>query len=152
MHLSSSAFEDGGTIPERYTRMGENKFPPLKWSSFPAETKGFALLVEDPDAPKQTFRHCLLVNIPENCDHLDDKSLDRVAEVGAFALNDFGNAGYDGPEPPREHGPHRYHFRLAALQVPNIKVDKDADATTVWAQVCVNAVEMASLTGTYERH
>ncbi|HVX82619.1 MAG TPA: YbhB/YbcL family Raf kinase inhibitor-like protein, partial [Devosiaceae bacterium] len=57
MTLMSPAFEEGARIPQKYSRDGENLLPPLKWSGAPDETKSFALIIEDPDAPQGTFRH-----------------------------------------------------------------------------------------------
>ncbi|GLS38627.1 hypothetical protein GCM10010869_42220 [Mesorhizobium tianshanense] len=62
--LSSSAFADGGKIPERYTRDGKNVSPPLKWSGVPDKAKSLALVVQDPDAPNGTFGHWAVFNIP----------------------------------------------------------------------------------------
>ncbi|MGK9054231.1 YbhB/YbcL family Raf kinase inhibitor-like protein [Neorhizobium petrolearium] len=110
--LISPAFADGEPIPVKYTRLGENLMPPLKWSGPPEQTKSYVLIVEDPDAPNGTFRHCGAFNIPANWNELS-QSADTAPDGGpSFSQNDFGNARYDGPQPPKGHGLHHYHFRL----------------------------------------
>ena len=116
--LTSPAFAEGRTIPVRHTTDGENLSPPLKWTAPPDDTKSFILIVEDPDAPGGIFRHRAIYNIPPDRDGLP-QSLDTVPDRAVrFRKNDFGNARYDGPEPPKGHGVHHYHFRLGALSFP----------------------------------
>src|SRR5690606_7446645 len=110
--LISPAFADGQPIPRKYTQDGENLFPPLRWSGAPDGTRSYALLVEDPDAPNGTFRHCAIINIPGTASELP-QSVDTAPDWPslAYARNDRGNAAYDGPAPPQGHGVHHYHFR-----------------------------------------
>lgn len=113
--LSSSAFENGGMIPTKYTCDGEDVSPPLSWSSVPEEAKTFALIADDPDAPMGTFVHWVLYNLPAEVKELpenvpSDKKLDNGALQGT---NDFRNIGYGGPCPPG--GTHRYYFKIYAL-------------------------------------
>jgi Raf kinase inhibitor-like YbhB/YbcL family protein len=111
MRLTSSAFADGETIPDRYTGKGENISPPLAWEGAPDETKSFALIVEDPDAPKGTFTHWTVFDIPPGTDSLAEDFSGNSPQ----GHNDFGGDAYGGPKPPAGHGPHRYYFRLFAL-------------------------------------
>jgi Raf kinase inhibitor-like YbhB/YbcL family protein len=149
--LMSSAFTDGGPIPKKYARDGENLFPPLKWTGAPDKTKSFALLVEDPDAPGGLFRHAAIYNVPPDRTALE-QSIDTAAQSGLrFGRNDFGGKAYDGPEPPVGHGMHHYHFRLAALDVPRIDLPAGTDAGEVWAEAEKHAIEEAEIVGTYER-
>lgn len=150
--LTSPAFADGDRIPEKFTRDGENISPSLKWTGAPEGTRSFVLIVEDPDAPSGTFRHWGLFNIPPDRDALPesvetgpDKATLRICE------NDFGNGYYDGPEPPKGHGPHRYHFRLAALDVPDINLPSSAGIAELWREAEKHKLDEASLTGIYER-
>lgn len=107
LELESPAFRNGGRIPVAHTHDGENASPPLSWSGVPEGTKSLALICDDPDAPTpKPFVHWVLYNIPANATDL------RSAISG---YNDFGEVGYDGPEPPRGHGTHHYHFTLYAL-------------------------------------
>lgn len=113
--LSSPAFSDGGPIPKKYSREGENLMPPLRWTGAPDGVRSFALIVEDPDAPSGLFRHAAIYDVPPERSELA-QSADTDGNSGLrFGRNDFGGAAYDGPEPPVGHGTHHYHFRLAAL-------------------------------------
>jgi len=116
--LTSSAFENGGTIPAKYTCDGERRLsPPLSISGAPAGAKSLALIMDDPDVPKElrpdgVFDHWTLYNIPA-----DTAEIPEGANIGPAGLNTAGAEGYTGPCPPPEHEPreHRYIFRLFAL-------------------------------------
>lgn len=107
--LTSSAFQEGRTIPVKYTCDGQNLSPPLSWSEVPAGTKSLALIVEDPDAPGGTFVHWVLYDLPG-----DLLALDEGAGIGVQGVNGFRKSGYGGPCPPRG-STHRYYFKLYAL-------------------------------------
>src|SRR5262249_8376233 len=108
-HLMSTAFEQGQEIPKKYTADGRNISPPLKWNEPPAATKSFAMICEDPDAPRGTFTHWVAFKIPP-----DTRQLEEGSAVGVQASNDFRKTGYAGPSPPPGK-PHRYFFKLYAL-------------------------------------
>ena len=149
--LTSPAFAEGQTIPVKHTRDGENLSPPLQWTGAPDGTKSFILIVEDPDAPSGTFRHWAIYNIPADRDGLPqsvDTGLERAVRYGR---NDFGNGRYDGPEPPKGHGVHHYHFRLGALDVANIEVPVDTGVEEIWRKAAKHLIGEAELTGIYER-
>ncbi|HXV31589.1 MAG TPA: YbhB/YbcL family Raf kinase inhibitor-like protein [Sinorhizobium sp.] len=149
--LISPAFADGQPIPMKHTRLGENLFPPLKWTGTPGETQSFALIVEDPDAVSGTFRHCAIVNIPASWTELP-QSVDTGPEHAIkFIRNDFGNARYDGPQPPSGTGTHHYKFKLAALDVGNLSIPDDVGAAEAWKRVRKHLIGEAMLVGTYER-
>ena len=150
--LISPAFADGERIPEKYARDGENLFPPLKWSGRPENTRSFVLIVEDPDAPRGTFRHCGVFNIPADRDGLPESVDTRPGSGPRFARNDFGDARYDGPQPPKGHGTHHYHFRLAALDVPHLTVPASAGVELLWKEASKHALAEADLVGTFEVH
>lgn len=115
--LFSPAFENNKTIPPKYTCQGENISPPLKWKDTPQDAKSFALIVEDPDAPdpaapKRTWDHWVLYNVPPERGELEEDY--AVAPMGSLqGLNSWDKIGYGGPCPPK--GEHRYIFRLYAL-------------------------------------
>lgn len=149
--LMSPAFADGQPIPGKYTRDSENLSPPLKWTGAPDGVRSYALVVEDPDAPSGTFRHFAAYNIAP-----DRTELPQSADTGPdaamrYGRNDFGSEAYDGPEPPHGHGVHHYHFRLAALDVPNLSLPASAGAEAVWKEAEKHAIEETELVGTYER-
>lgn len=124
--ITSSAFEEGAMIPSKYTCDGENVSPPLSWSGAHAETKTFALINDDPDAPAGTWVHWVIYNIPGNQYELKEailskKELDNGIIQGT---NDFRKTGYGGPCPPS--GTHRYYFKLYALDT---KLELQGDVT-----------------------
>ncbi len=113
--IQSTAFEEGGMIPPKYTCDGENISPPLSWNSVPEDTKCIALISDDPDAPMGTWVHWVVFNLspdikglPEGVPH------GEILESGAKqGKTDFGKTGYGGPCPPS--GTHRYYFKIYAL-------------------------------------
>jgi len=116
MHLMSSDFGHGGPIPVRFTCEGDNVSPEFSWKESPAETKAFALIIHDPDAPRAGgFTHWVLYNIPADKGHLDPEvpKREQVPGTGVQGKNDGGEIGYMGPCPPS--GTHRYYARLFAL-------------------------------------
>jgi Raf kinase inhibitor-like YbhB/YbcL family protein len=122
--ITSSAFEEGGIIPSKYTCDGNNISPPLQWNLVPDGTKCIALICDDPDAPSGDWVHWILYDLPANTQHLsenmpDDETLPDGTRQG---LTSFGKTGYGGPCPP--NGFHRYYFRIYAL-------DKKIDAAII---------------------
>src|SRR5439155_18795117 len=115
LELTSTGFQEGKPIPKKYTADGQNVPPPLKWNDPPAGTKGFALICEDPDAPRGTFTHWLLFNLPADARELAEAvSPEATHPNGTLqGTNDFGEHGYGGPSPPAGK-PHRYVFKLFA--------------------------------------
>ncbi|NLS01036.1 YbhB/YbcL family Raf kinase inhibitor-like protein [Rhizobium sp. P38BS-XIX] len=148
--LISKAFADAEPIPEKYALEGKNMFPPLAWGGAPEDTRSFALIVEDPDAPSGTFRHCGIANIPARWTSLAE-SIDTSQEGALrFYQNDFGNARYDGPQPPDGDPPHRYIFRIAALDVPRLTLPEAVGVEAMWTQAQKHTLAEASLTGLYQ--
>jgi Raf kinase inhibitor-like YbhB/YbcL family protein len=110
MKIVSPAFTEGGTIPEKFSKNGENVSPHLRITGAPAEAKSLALIVDDPDAPVGLFTHWLVWNIDPKTAEVAEGSAPSGAMEGR---NDFGEVGYGGPQPPS--GTHRYYFRVYAL-------------------------------------
>ena len=148
--LHSPAFADGERIPDRYARPHGNVSPPLEWTGAPPDTRSFALIVEDPDAPRATFRHWAAFDIPPDRMRLEEGAGRRDSDLKQGA-NDFGDAGYDGPQPPEGHGPHHYHFKLAALDVDHLDVGPQQRAEAIWEAAQSHVLEEAELVGVYER-
>jgi hypothetical protein len=114
--MKSTAFEDGANIPKKYTCDGPNLSPQLKWDAPPADTKSFALIADDPDAPVGTWVHWVIFNLPPDTRELPEAvpTQERFPNGTQQGLNDFQKIGYGGPCPPK--GPaHRYFFKLYAL-------------------------------------
>lgn len=111
----TSAFANGGPIPRKYTCDGEDISPPLQWADAPVDTRSFALIVDDPDAPISPWTHWLLYNLPsESCALPESVPPDAELTDGSrHGKNSWGWLGYGGPCPPS--GAHRYFFKLYAL-------------------------------------
>jgi Raf kinase inhibitor-like YbhB/YbcL family protein len=120
MRIKSPAFEDMDRMPERYTCDGQNVNPPLWTEDVPASAKSLALVLEDPDAPRGTFTHWVVWNIPPETREIQMGMLPEGAKQG---VNDFKRSQYGGPCPPS--GTHRYVFKLFAL---NSKLDLKGNA------------------------
>ncbi|UCC48867.1 MAG: YbhB/YbcL family Raf kinase inhibitor-like protein [Gemmatimonadota bacterium] len=116
--LTSSAFEDGGSIPAQYTCEGKDISPPLDWTGVPAEAKSLALICDDPDAPVGTWVHWVLYDVSPKFSALPEAiPTSEVTPEGAKqGVNDFRRSGYGGPCPPPGK-PHRYFFKLYALDI-----------------------------------
>ena len=110
MKITSSAFQEGGTIPEKFSKNGQNISPELRIDGVPAEAKSLALIVDDPDAPVGLFTHWLVWNIGPKTTQIAEGTAPSGAAQGK---SDFGEIGYGGPQPPS--GTHRYYFKVFAL-------------------------------------
>jgi Raf kinase inhibitor-like YbhB/YbcL family protein len=141
-------------IPARYTCDGRDISPPLAWSGIPDETKSLALIVDDPDAPdpaapKMTWVHWVLYNIPVGAQGLEENISAAALPAGTKeGINDWGRKGYGGPCPPM--GKHRYFFNLYALDTLLADIQK---ATKVEVELASKGhiIAIAQLVGTYER-
>ncbi len=114
--LTTTAFEAGGTIPPAYTCDGEDRSPALEWTSAPQGTKSFALIMDDPDAPRGVWVHWVAYNIPSTISKLPS-NIEKVVKTSSGMQQgntDFQKVGYYGPCPPKGP-PHRYFFTLYAL-------------------------------------
>jgi hypothetical protein len=108
--LTSPAFADGDTIPERFACEGDNVSPALAIAGVPQGSQSLSLIMHDPDALRGDFVHWLVGNIPVSNKHLlEGKTPDSAIQ----GTNDFGHDHYDGPCPPS--GVHHYVFDLYAL-------------------------------------
>ena len=152
MIISSSAFEHNGKIPSLYTCEGNDISPPLAWSGVPSGAKSLALIVDDPDAPdpaapRMTWVHWLLYNLPADIAGLreDVKVLPEKALEGT---NDWKRVGYGGPCPPI--GRHRYFHKLYALDVvmPDLQ---EPTKKQLEAAMQGHIIAEAQVMGTYQK-
>jgi len=149
--LSSPAFQAAAEIPKLHTCDGADVSPPLRWSGAPAGTKSFALIADDPDAPVGTWVHWVLYDLPADTTQLPqgvpkDETIAGGAKQGT---NDFRRVGYGGPCPPPGR-PHRYFFKLYALDAPtNLK--PRATKAEVLRAIEGHVLVQAELMGTYGR-
>jgi Raf kinase inhibitor-like YbhB/YbcL family protein len=145
LRISSAAFMDGARIPKKHTCDGDNVAPPLEWSGLSEGSKSVAIICEDPDAPSGTFTHWLLYDVP-----ISRHRLDEGASIGKAGVNDFGNAGFGGPCPPRKDQAHHYHFHIYALDTDSLGpsgLSKDDAKKAMSGHVLAEG----ELTGTYKR-
>ena len=115
MKVTSTAFDNLGTIPKQHTGEGADTSPPLEWSDAPDGTRAFAVICHDPDAPLVKpgvygFVHWVLYDIPGSV-----SGIAEGASEGTSGVTDFGKSGYGGPMPPEGHGRHHYFFWVLAL-------------------------------------
>lgn len=153
--LTSPAFSAGGSIPVEHTCEGADRSPPLTWSGIPAGTKSLALIVDDPDAPdpaapRMTWVHWVLYNLPPGCDGLPAGVAAAALPAGTReGLNDWKRTGYGGPCPPI--GRHRYFHKLYALDA--VLPDLGRPGKTRLEQAMQGHVlAHAELIGTYQKH
>lgn len=113
--IKSTAFKEGGHIPDKYTCDGMDISPPLSWSDIPEGTQSLALISDDPDAPMGTWVHWVIYDIPAEIESLPESvpAEETLQDNTKQGKNDFGRIGYGGPCPPG--GTHRYFFKLYAL-------------------------------------
>jgi Raf kinase inhibitor-like YbhB/YbcL family protein len=148
--LTSSAFQNDGNIPSKYTcDAGQtNPSPALAWADAPANTKSFALLMHDPDAPLAGgFTHWVLFDIPADTKQLAEGF--QAGSVGVSGNSGFRRQGYGGPCPPS--GAHHYHFMLAALDVPTLGLQPGATKADVEKAMQGHVIGNAELVGVYQR-
>jgi Raf kinase inhibitor-like YbhB/YbcL family protein len=151
LRLTTTAFTPGGDIPARFTCDGEDVSPALGWDGVPEGTRSFALVMDDPDAPRGTWQHWLVYRLPADARDLPEAvPADEALPAGARqGRNDFRRAGYGGPCPPP--GPaHRYYFRLYALDIM-LDVKPGAPRAALDRAMLGHILAEAALMGRYRR-
>ncbi|HET8870059.1 MAG TPA: YbhB/YbcL family Raf kinase inhibitor-like protein [Aquabacterium sp.] len=150
-NISSTAFEHNATIPAQYTCEGADRAPPLRWHGVPAKAKSLVLIVDDPDAPdpaapKRTWVHWVLYNLPAESNGLPEGG--AVPGGTRHGLNDWNRTGYGGPCPPI--GRHRYFFKLYALDtmLPDLGQPTKAELIAVMKP---HVIAETSLMGSYQK-
>ena len=143
--IFSNAFADGGWIPPLHSCRGADISPSLEWAGAPAGTRSFALIVDDPDAPRGTWNHWLLYDIPADVHTMAQGS--RAGGVGG--TNDFGKVGYGGPCPP-PGSPHRYYFKLYALDVEKLAIGAGAQRVELDAAIEGHVLAEAQYMGRFQ--
>lgn len=143
MRITSQAFKDGDSIPDKYTKYGQNRIPPLHLEDVPESARSLAVVVDDPDAPGGTFNHWVLFNMDPRTRGIKEDCVPVMASQGR---NDFGEVEYDGPKPPS--GEHHYEFKAFALDamLPLIRGCKRADLER---EMKDHVIDSATLTGTF---
>jgi len=142
MNLTSPDFKDNGFMPKKFTCQGDNLSPTLLIESVPEQAERLALIVDDPDAPVDTWVHWVVYNIP---------ALSRIEEAavpGPQCINDFGKKEYGGPCPPS--GTHRYFFKLYALD-SELRLEPDAKKADLLGAMRGHILAKAELVGLYKK-
>ncbi|WP_299805264.1 YbhB/YbcL family Raf kinase inhibitor-like protein [uncultured Shewanella sp.] len=149
--VSSTAFEQLGSIPNRHTGEAENLSPYLSWANIPEGCKSFAVVCHDPDAPRVSadgsygFVHWVLYNIPSTIRQLEENN-----KLYTSGHNDFGRLGYGGPMPPKGHGIHLYYFLVLALN-KELDLPEGLTMRELLSKVEPNLIGMNRLVGKYQR-
>lgn len=142
--ITSSAFQQGESIPAKFTCDGANHSPSLQFHEIPSAARSLVLIVDDPDAPGGLFTHWTVWNI--------DPKTAALAEGGASGgvqgANDFGKAGYGGPCPPS--GTHRYFFRIFALD-RQLDLPAGAKRNQLDSEMRSHVIAQGELMGRYSR-
>jgi Raf kinase inhibitor-like YbhB/YbcL family protein len=154
LKIMSPAFTHNGAIPSRHSCDGKNLSPALEWTGVPEGTKSIALIVDDPDAPdpdapKTTWVHWVLYNIPPDSKGLRESAESKGLPPGTLqGINDWHRTGYGGPCPPI--GRHRYFFKLYALDVVLKDLENPAKPALEKA-MRGHVIGHAELVGLYQR-
>jgi Raf kinase inhibitor-like YbhB/YbcL family protein len=143
MKITSSAFQEGGNIPDKFSKNGENINPALRIEGAPAEAKSLLLIMDDPDAPVGLFTHWLVWNIDPKTTEIAENSVPKGAVQGT---NDYPNLCYGGPQPPS--GTHRYYFKVFALD-QTLDLKSGAKRAEVDAAMHGHVIAQGQLMGRY---
>jgi hypothetical protein len=144
MNITSSAFQNGGNIPSKFSCDGPNTSPPLQISDIPGGAKSLVLIVDDPDAPSGLFTHWMIWNISPQTTTIAEGN----APKGVHGTNDFGKSGYGGPCPPS--GTHRYYFKVFALD-RELDLPAGAKRAQLDAAMKGHVIAQGELMGRYSR-
>ncbi|MEM2942559.1 MAG: YbhB/YbcL family Raf kinase inhibitor-like protein [Candidatus Bathyarchaeia archaeon] len=142
LKITSSAFKSNGPIPKKYTCDGIDVNPPLSIEGLPKQTVSLVLIVDDPDAPRGTWVHWVVWNIPPL------RVIQEDSVPGTEGVNDFQRHSYGGPCPPS--GTHRYFFKVYALDT-KLQLDQNAGKKDVEKAMEGHILAMGELVGLYSR-
>ncbi|HEY8512532.1 MAG TPA: YbhB/YbcL family Raf kinase inhibitor-like protein [Cyclobacteriaceae bacterium] len=140
--ITSTAFNQRGRIPRKYTCDGDNVNPPLTIEGTPTNAKSLVLIVDDPDAPGGTWDHWVVWDIPPVTEILEN------SVPGTQGMNDSGRERYSGPCPPP--GTHRYFFKVYALDTL-LGLDASSTKHAVEEAMKGHILAKGELMGTYSR-
>lgn len=153
LKIDSPAFARNAEIPRKHTCEGDDVSPPLRWSGQPGGTRSFALIVDDPDAPdpaapKMTWVHWVVYNLPATTLSLTEGSARKLPAGARDGKNDWKRTGYGGPCPPI--GRHRYFHKLYALDVELPELDQPTKPE-LEAAMRGHVLAQAEFVGTYQK-
>ena len=148
--VTSPAFKEGEFIPKKFTCDGENLSPAIDWSEIPSSAKCLALICDDPDAPRGTWVHWVIFNIPVGTKGLPENFPHKstLPDGSRQGINDSHEIGFDGPCPPG--GVHRYFFKVYALDKP-VNLESGATKAQLLRAMEGHVVGEGALMGRYKR-
>lgn len=152
--VTSDDISDGGRLPDAHVFddwgfSGGNRSPHLRWSGFPAETKGFAVTCFDPDAPTGSgWWHWVLFDVPGDVQELATGAGTEDSKLGVHVRNDYGIRAYGGAAPP-PGAPHRYVFTIHALDVETLGIDGDVTPAVAGFNITSHTLARATLIAEY---
>lgn len=151
IRVASDAFEEGKDVPALYTCDGADVSPPLSWSGVPSGAESIALIADDPDAPGRTWVHWVVYGLPPDLRGLPEGVAggDMLAQGGRHGITDFGRREYGGPCPPKG-GPHRYFFKIYALD-QEVTLAAGATKAELEAEMQGQILAWGQLMGRYQR-
>ncbi len=147
--LIQSVFKEQQPIPIVYTCKGKNIAPPLQFYDIPPHTQSLVLIMDDPDAPKGTFDHWIVWNIPPQLTNLSEGAMElqKISPAPKFGANSYGKLNYQGPCPPPGKV-HHYHFKLYALD-SLLDLQEGAKKSDVEQMMRSHIIEQAELIGIF---
>lgn len=152
--LTSKDLRHNDTLPNAqvykgYGCDGGNVSPQLSWINPPVNTKSFAIVCHDPDAPRPNgWYHWIVVNIPQDVGEI--KQGGQIAK-SLETVTDFGTQGFGGACPPVGHGIHHYNFTIYALDTDKLDISKDTKPHEAQAKILRHSIAKSTITGLYER-
>jgi Raf kinase inhibitor-like YbhB/YbcL family protein len=151
LSVTSPAFCEGEPIPKLYTGEDKDVSPLLQWTDVPEGAKSMALICDDPDAPRGTWVHWVLFNLPPETRQLDQgvPKTEKLANGALQGTNDFPKIGYDGPMPPPGK-PHRYYFKVYTLDTM-LSLKSGCKKAELEAAMKSHILAEGQLMGTYKR-
>jgi Raf kinase inhibitor-like YbhB/YbcL family protein len=151
LQLTSPAFAYGTRIPDLFTCEGDDVSPPLQWTGCPVDTRSLALVCDDPDAPRGTWVHWVLYNLPKDAVELREgvPTNPELPSGARQGRNDSGRIGYMGPCPPPGK-PHRYFFRIYAIDIM-LGLQPGISKAELEAAMDQHILGQGTLMGTYQR-
>jgi Raf kinase inhibitor-like YbhB/YbcL family protein len=161
LELSSNEIQHGESLSERHVYQGfgcqgGNTSPALSWKAAPKGTRSFALTLYDPDAPTGSgWWHWVIYNIPASAHSLaanaGDPASGQAPKGSVQSRTDYGTPGFGGACPPAGDKPHRYQFKLFALDVEKLELPAESSAAMVGFMLNAHALDTAVLEATYQR-
>src|SRR5438132_6554719 len=154
LKITSSAFQQGGSIPAKYTCEGQDVSPPLAWAGPPGSAMSIAMIVDDPDAPdpakpQRVYVHWVAYNIPVNSSLGENASKSGMPKGAVQGKNDWGKPEYGGPCPPM--GRHHYFFKIYALDTTLTGLSSGATKADLERAIKGHVVDSGELMGTYQK-